>query len=95
MPATAAQGLLAVKWAKTALGLPYSWAGGNAAGPTLGVVESATILSGATTVGFDCSGLTLYTWAHAGITLGHYTGNQWDSGLHIPLDQLRPGDLVF
>jgi cell wall-associated NlpC family hydrolase len=31
----------------------------------------------------------------AGISLGHYTGLQWDEGMHVSRDQLEPGDLVF
>jgi peptidoglycan DL-endopeptidase RipA len=93
--ATAAQGLAAVDWARKQLGVPYSWGGGNGDGPTLGMVESKTITSGAHTVGFDCSGLTLYAWSHLGFTLDHYTGYQWLEGRPVPLDQLRAGDLVF
>ncbi len=44
---------------------------------------------------FDCSGLTSYVWAKAGVYLAHFTGDQWNSGRHIPYSELRPGDLVF
>jgi cell wall-associated NlpC family hydrolase len=44
---------------------------------------------------YDCSGLAMDAWARAGIQLGHYTGWQWPSGPHIPIGQLRRGDLVF
>jgi cell wall-associated NlpC family hydrolase len=44
---------------------------------------------------FDCSGLTQYVWAKAGVYLPHYTGDQWNSGRHISYSQMRPGDLVF
>jgi cell wall-associated NlpC family hydrolase len=44
---------------------------------------------------FDCSGLTQYVWAKAGVYLGHYTGDQWNRGTHVSRDQLQPGDLVF
>lgn len=44
---------------------------------------------------FDCSGLTMQAWEHAGVQLEHWTGSQWTSGPHIPLNQLRRGDLVF
>jgi cell wall-associated NlpC family hydrolase len=44
---------------------------------------------------YDCSGLTMDAWAHAGVTLLHWTGYQWPSGPHIPIDQLRRGDLLF
>ncbi len=44
---------------------------------------------------FDCSGLTLYAWAAAGVTLRHYTVWQWDDAKPVTRDQLQPGDLVF
>jgi cell wall-associated NlpC family hydrolase len=44
---------------------------------------------------FDCSGLTMYVYAQAGIALPHYTGAQWNSGRHVPLSSVRPGDLIF
>ena len=44
---------------------------------------------------FDCSGLTMVAWAHAGVQLLHYTGYQWQEGPHLPLNQLRRGDLLF
>lgn len=93
--ASAKQGRTALAWAKKQLGVPYSWGGGDASGPTLGFAEDNGNTAGEHTVGFDCSGLTLYAWAHAGFTLDHYTGYQWVEGHHIPLDKLRLGDLVF
>ena len=44
---------------------------------------------------FDCSGLTQWAYAKAGIALAHYTGSQWGSGRHVSRDELQPGDLVF
>ena len=44
---------------------------------------------------FDCSGLTMYVWAKAGVYLGHYTGDQWNEGTHISRGNVQPGDLVF
>ena len=44
---------------------------------------------------YDCSGLTMDAWAQAGVGLLHWTGYQWPSGPHIPLNDLRRGDLLF
>ena len=44
---------------------------------------------------YDCSGLTMEAWAHAGVQLLHYTGYQWDEGPHVPLTELQRGDLLF
>ena len=44
---------------------------------------------------YDCSGLAMEAWARAGVGLLHWTGYQWVSGPHVPLADLRRGDLVF
>lgn len=71
------------------LGVPYSWGGGNANGPSRGIDQ------GTNTVGFDCSGLVLYAFAGVGIKLEHYSGTQYNSGRKIPSSQMRRGDLIF
>jgi peptidoglycan endopeptidase LytE len=44
---------------------------------------------------FDCSGLVMYAWEAAGVSLPHYTVSQYDVTLRISEGQLEPGDLVF
>jgi cell wall-associated NlpC family hydrolase len=44
---------------------------------------------------FDCSGLTQWAYAHAGIGLAHYTGYQWNEGRKIPGRDILPGDLIL
>lgn len=44
---------------------------------------------------FDCSGLTMYAWGQAGISLLHYTVYQYNETVRISQSQLAPGDLVF
>lgn len=78
-PASSA-GAAAVVFAKAAVGIPYQWAGN-------GSVDS----NGE----FDCSGLTQAAYAISGVTLPHNAAAQWYSGIHVPADQLQPGDLVF
>ncbi|GAA1105231.1 bifunctional lytic transglycosylase/C40 family peptidase [Nocardiopsis composta] len=45
--------------------------------------------------GFDCSGLVLAAWAHAGVDLPRVTTDQFTTGTPVELDELRPGDLLF
>jgi cell wall-associated NlpC family hydrolase len=45
--------------------------------------------------GFDCSGLTMWSWAHAGVSLPHSSGAQYGALPHVPRERLQPGDLVF
>jgi cell wall-associated NlpC family hydrolase len=80
----------AIHWAYEEIGVPYSWGGGDENGPTYGFAQ------GAGTRGFDCSGLTLFAYAHAGIHLDHYTGSQWNQGQRVSSrGDLQPGDLMF
>jgi cell wall-associated NlpC family hydrolase len=44
---------------------------------------------------FDCSGLTQWSYAHAGITLPRTAAEQWNAGPHPSLANLEPGDLLF
>jgi cell wall-associated NlpC family hydrolase len=46
-------------------------------------------------VGFDCSGLTMWSWEHAGVSLSHSAQVQYDTTAHIPVGQAQPGDLLF
>ncbi|MFI7146683.1 NlpC/P60 family protein [Nonomuraea sp. NPDC050022] len=44
---------------------------------------------------YDCSGLVMAAYQRVGISLPHYTGDQWTAGRHISKEELRAGDLVF
>jgi len=44
---------------------------------------------------FDCSGLMMYAWGKAGVSLPHSSKEQASSGRRVSKDQLMPGDLVF
>ena len=44
---------------------------------------------------FDCSGLTRWAYAAAGISLPRTSREQWGVGSHPALAELRPGDLLF
>jgi cell wall-associated NlpC family hydrolase len=45
--------------------------------------------------GFDCSGLTMWAWAHGGVSLPHSSSMQYSVLPHISRADLQPGDLVF
>ncbi len=46
---------------------------------------------------YDCSGLTMASWAAAGIKLPHNAAAQFAYGTHVAPDvaDLQPGDLIF
>jgi cell wall-associated NlpC family hydrolase len=44
---------------------------------------------------FDCSGLTMFAWNSAGVSLPHSSSAQYSSTRHVAISDLQPGDLVF
>jgi cell wall-associated NlpC family hydrolase len=92
-PSGAAPGVVAPAWSPDA--------GASAAQGDVAAAWALTQLGqpyqwgGAGPAFYDCSGLAMDAWARAGVSLLHWTGFQWVSGPHVPLDALRRGDLVF
>ncbi len=106
----AAQAAQAARAAAAAGGSPEgssqvpSWAWGSGASATQGDVAANWALTqlgkpyqwgGAGPDTYDCSGLSMMAWARAGVQLAHWTGYQWESGPHVPLNELQRGDLLF
>lgn len=44
---------------------------------------------------YDCSGLTMASWAQAGVSLPHSSRAQYNSGQRVDRSNLQPGDLIF
>jgi cell wall-associated NlpC family hydrolase len=70
-------------------GTPYAWGGGGTRGPGPGQAPDEGV------VGFDCSGLTQYAYARAGIAIPRNSRAQYTSLPKVSSKDLRPGDLVF
>ena len=45
--------------------------------------------------GFDCSGLTMWAWGQAGVSLAHGATEQYYEIQHVSMADLQPGDLIF
>jgi len=86
---TSAQRQGAIAFAESQVGVWYRWAGAGEVGPTVTATGVQNVPA------YDCSGLTMRAYQAVGISLAHYTGAQWDAGLHVSQAQLQPGDLVF
>jgi cell wall-associated NlpC family hydrolase len=91
---TAAKGQAAANRARSQIGLPYAWAGGNADGPTRGVCMNGDAWNDCNKIGFDCSGLAMYAW---GTWWAHYAATQYSQAghYHPSISNLMPGDLLF
>ena len=44
---------------------------------------------------FDCSGLVMYAYGHAGVSLPHSSRAQYQMGVPVSRNSLQPGDLLF
>jgi cell wall-associated NlpC family hydrolase len=86
---SSARALGAIAAATRVLGTPYAWGGGGAAGPGPGIDLDAGV------VGFDCSGLTQYAYAQAGVRIPRNSRAQYSALPKVARENLKPGDLVF
>jgi cell wall-associated NlpC family hydrolase len=82
-PSTTAQGgNIVVASAIAQLGKPYVW-------------DTPIHADDPNPASFDCSGLAMWCYHKAGITLAHFTGAQYAQLKHRPFSQAQPGDLCF
>lgn len=96
-----------IKRALSQRGVPFSYGGGDANGPTRGSGTAANAIGldregrvvgldpVSNVVGFDASGLMVYAFAGVGVKLPRSSGAQYQVGLKVPPAQALPGDLIF
>jgi cell wall-associated NlpC family hydrolase len=72
-----------------------SGAAGAAVSTALAQVGDPYVWGAAGPDAFDCSGLTQYAYAAAGVALPHSSSMQSQMGVPVSRSQLQPGDLVF
>ena len=75
--------------------VPASGGAATAVAAAKAKLGSAYVWAAAGPSTFDCSGLTMYAWAQAGVSLPHSSTLQYSSGNKVSVSSLQPGDLVF
>jgi cell wall-associated NlpC family hydrolase len=74
---------------------PVSGRAGIAVQTALAQLGEPYVYGAAGPSSFDCSGLTMYSWAAAGVSLSHASSVQSGQGVPVSISELQPGDLVF
>jgi cell wall-associated NlpC family hydrolase len=74
---------------------PASSAGQTAANAALSVLGAPYVFGAAGPSSFDCSGLTMWAWAQAGVSLPHSAAAQYASLPKVPLSAVQPGDIIY
>ena len=74
---------------------PQSEAGAVISAAAAALIGTPYEFGGADVGGFDCSGLALYVYERAGISIPRTAAEQQRAAQPVPLTQLAPGDLVF
>ena len=75
--------------------VPASGRAAAAVNYAMAQVGDAYVYGAAGPDAFDCSGLTMASWAQAGVALPHSSSAQYGSGTPVSASALAPGDLVF
>lgn len=81
--------------AEAPVNVPVSGRAGIAVAAAKSRLGSPYVWAAAGPSSFDCSGLTMYAWGKAGVSLPHSSRMQMAAGPSVSLSALRPGDLVF
>jgi len=74
---------------------PNASAAQIAVGAAYSVIGAPYVFGAAGPDAFDCSGLTSWAWAQAGVSLPHSAQAQLSSLPQVPLSAVQPGDIIY
>jgi len=74
---------------------PNASAAQIAVGAAYSVIGAPYVFGAAGPDAFDCSGLTSWAWAQAGVSLPHSADAQLGSLPQVPLSAVEPGDIIY
>ena len=74
---------------------PTSGGGGSAVSAARAAIGTPYAYGGTTTAGFDCSGLVVYAFKQAGVSLPRTSFAQFGAGSAVDRANIQAGDLVF
>lgn len=74
---------------------PPSGGAGTAVAAAEAEVGKPYVYGGAGPDSFDCSGLMMWAWAKAGVSLSHSAQSQYFETTRVPLSAMQPGDIIF
>ena len=74
---------------------PVGSGAGAAIAAAQAVIGAPYVFGSAGPDSFDCSGLTMWAWAHGGVSLPHSSAGQYSVLPHVSYSDVQPGDLLF
>jgi peptidoglycan DL-endopeptidase CwlO len=74
---------------------PNASAAATAVAAAESVIGAPYVFGAAGPSSFDCSGLTMWAWAQAGVSIPHSASAQLGSLPHVPLSSVAPGDIIY
>ncbi len=74
---------------------PSSSGAGTAVAAARSQIGKPYVYGGSGPDNYDCSGLMMWAWNHAGVSLSHSAQSQYYETTRVPISDMQPGDILF